>query len=395
MTALNKLTARFYAFSFLDDFMPIYPLYAVMFTNSGVGAAELSALLVTWGATTFFLEIPSGAVGDRFPRKYVLMFGQAMRACGFLVWLLFPTFLGFLIGFIFWGIKSAFTSGTRQAMVFDALRAEGVEDSYTKLSGRMASLKIVGNTIATFLAVAFVATGYTTLLLMSIAMCVVNIIVLATLPHIKKTTTLEEETRYFEYLKGGVHYALRHPAVLRVIAIASVVLGFGALDEHFGVFFNEIGHSDQVISFWSGVLLAVGICMSLIAHRVANHPFFMRGRSMALLVAVWGGVLLLASFIHAAWAPAVIVVFGSFFFLIRTMSDGWLQHSIESSARATVTSVEGFVAELGAIISFVVVGLVAELSSYTMGMRAMAVLIIFVACAALVVRAKSAKVRGV
>jgi len=394
MTTLDKLKARFYLFSLFDDFMPIYPLYAVMFTARGVGAAELSALLFTWGAITFLLEIPSGAVGDRYPRKYVLMFAQVMRAAGFLVWLLVPNFLGFLIGFILWGVKSAFTSGTRQALVYDALKSHGAAHTYSKVAGRMASLKLIGNAAATFLAVAFVVSGYDALLLLSVGFSLVNIAVLATLPHVPKQSTLEHETRYFDYLKGGVQYALTHRAVLRIIAIASIVLGFGALDEHYGVFFDEIGLTDQAIGIWMGILLVVGICMSLVAHRFMRSRVLTRGHTLAFVVALWGAALMIASFVDAAWAPLVIVLFGAFFFLIQTLSDGWLQRTITSDARATVTSVEGFVAELGALTSYVVVGIVAELTNYATGMRAMAVVIIVAALATLVIHVRSAKERA-
>ena len=90
-----------------------------MFGDFGQTPLQIGILLGTWSSTALLLEIPSGVLADKYNRRTILFLAQVIRGIGYLVWMLYPTFLGFLIGFILWGTKSAFTSGTFQALVFD------------------------------------------------------------------------------------------------------------------------------------------------------------------------------------------------------------------------------------------------------------------------------------
>ena len=105
---MKKLLSIIYAYKFFDDFVLIYPLYAIMFADSGMTPWQIGVLLAAWSASSFIFEIPSGAWADRYSRKHILFIGQVIRALGYLSWLFFPNFLGFLIGFILWGIKGGY-----------------------------------------------------------------------------------------------------------------------------------------------------------------------------------------------------------------------------------------------------------------------------------------------
>ena len=70
---MNSFLIRLYAFSFLDELMLIYPFYAVMFVDYGMSGLEVSILFATWSGTCVVLEVPSGALADRFSRKWVIV----------------------------------------------------------------------------------------------------------------------------------------------------------------------------------------------------------------------------------------------------------------------------------------------------------------------------------
>ena len=112
-------------YRFLDTFVLIFPFYTVMFTEHGMSPAQIGLALAAWSLTGVALEIPTGALADRLSRRWLLFAAQVFRGLGFLVWVLFPGFWGYLIGFILWGVKSALVSGTFEALLFDELKAEG------------------------------------------------------------------------------------------------------------------------------------------------------------------------------------------------------------------------------------------------------------------------------
>lgn len=374
----KALQARLYAYAFFDDLMPIYPLYALMFVDFGLDAAQVSSLLFVWSLTAFVLEVPTGAIADRFPRKYVLVAAQLARGLGYLCWLLFPTYWGFLAGFVLWGIESAFSSGTRQALMFDELKAVGQEKRYTKIAGRYTAVSIVSVGIASLVAAWVAPQNYALLIGLSLASMVVAIAIMASLPsakHVKDTDELEE----VGHIRSGIRELRTNHRALRVVLFASFVLGFGALDEYHSLFFREVGLGNQTIAIWLAGMSVAGIAASLVAHRLSDNAHLQRARSVSVMVAVWGGLLLLASLGGGIMAPLLIMVFTFFFYLIETLTNGWLQHAIKGRSRATITSIQGFATELFALSGFAAVGVMSQLSGFAVAFRVCAVLTIAVA----------------
>ncbi len=119
---MRSFLLKIYSYRFFDDLILVYPLYTVMFADKGVTPAQIAVLLSVWSVTSLLLEIPSGVWADRYSRKNILFIGQIIRAVGYFIWLISPNFLGFLVGFLCWGIKSALTSGTLQALIYDELK---------------------------------------------------------------------------------------------------------------------------------------------------------------------------------------------------------------------------------------------------------------------------------
>lgn len=123
------------AFRFFDDFILVYPLYAVLFAQHGLSASEISLLFVVWSVTGFALEVPTGVLADRFSRRHVLAIGQVVRAIGYLVWWVAPGFPGYAIGFVCWGAQGALESGAFQALVYDELHTKDETDTYSRIMG--------------------------------------------------------------------------------------------------------------------------------------------------------------------------------------------------------------------------------------------------------------------
>src|SRR4051812_12428756 len=118
---IGRLRRKLYFFSFFDELILIYPLYTLMFQAHGLTGAQISSLLIVLSATIFVLQVPAGSVADIFSRRFVLTAAVMVRALAFTCWLLFPNYIGFLVGFVLWGVKRAFVSGTMESFVFDEL----------------------------------------------------------------------------------------------------------------------------------------------------------------------------------------------------------------------------------------------------------------------------------
>ena len=266
---MQSLTAKFYAFSFFDDFILIYPLYAVMFADARLSPSKITSLFVIWSLTSFLLEVPTGVLADKYPRKNILIIGILIRALGFSSWLLWRNYLGFMLGFILWGIKSALTSGTKEALVYDELNRIGKVSDYAKVTSRMGSLELTGVVLAAFGASTLATRGYSLILVFSIVAVVISAVAIYLLP---KALAVEpsEETKYFDHLREGVKVVFSKPIIPFLVLFMGVVAGIGAIDEYFGLFFREKGLSNSSIAFWTGFIFLLGALGNIFIYKLEN-----------------------------------------------------------------------------------------------------------------------------
>lgn len=373
MLTLKLTLLKIYSFKFFDDFILIYPLYAVMFSDNGLSTLQISVLLFVWSFTAFVLEIPSGVWADRYSRKNILIIGQLLRAVGYGLWLLFPGFVGFLVGFIFWGVKSALTSGTFEALVYDELKQTSQERTYAKVIGRAESLSLLGVILAGFGASIFSQGGYNLLLVFSIGAVLISGLSIALLPK-SKITKSTLETEYLVHLKEGLKLIKNNSQILKIVIFASFGLAVGGVDEFFGLFFKDLGLSNMQISLWAAIGSVVGVAGSLVAYRlekVSNAKF-------VSMLAVWGGFLVLGGLTKAPIALLAITSFILLAQLLKVVFNARLQHAIEDKTRATVSSVQGFLSEVGTLSVFLLFGIMAKASTNAIPLIVFGSLIIIV-----------------
>lgn len=115
----RRLVAALYAYAFLDDFVLLYPLYALLFTDAGLTPVQVSALFVIWSLTGLTLEVPSGALADAVSRRALLVVAPLLGATGYGLWVAVPSFWAFAAGFILWGVRGALASGSLEALVYE------------------------------------------------------------------------------------------------------------------------------------------------------------------------------------------------------------------------------------------------------------------------------------
>lgn len=368
-----KIKNLFYSFAFFEEFVLIYPLYAVMFGDAGLNAAQISSLFIVWSVTGFLLEVPSGSIADKFSRKNVLAAAQALQLIAFSFWLFMPDYAGFLIGFVLWGVGGALVSGTKEALVYDELRRVDAAKDYTKVVGRMETIGLTATIAAGFGAAALARSGYEIILALSLAAIAVSTMIALSIPRAKAAESTGE-TRYWDYLFMGVKLALRRRRVLFIITFMAIVTGLGAIDEYYSLLFNEQGLSNTAIALWIGVIYAFGALASSLAYKLEDK----RIPPVVSLLA-WAAVLFAATVLPAPFGPLAIGLHVAFVYLIRVLFNTHLQREIDDKTRATATSVGGFLAELGALITFVLFAVVAQRHDYTLAFQFAAGLVVAVA----------------
>ena len=374
---MKNLVRKIYAFSFFDDLILIYPLYAVMFVDFGMEPWQIATLFVVWSVTSLLLEVPSGVLADKYSRKRLLFWGQIIRALGYAIWIFFPNFVGFLVGFILWGIKGALTSGTFEALLYDELKKQKQESQYTKVLGGTRASALVAILIASALASPAIALGYAAVLWISIGAVLVSGFIVLTFPKAVSVESTHEQ-EYFTILKAAVQDAFKNKALFRIIVFLTLVFAIGgALDEYWAIIATEAGLALYGIGLFLAVVSGAEAIAAYMAHRVEKYS----PRLPYLLFTGGGFILILFWYFFNVPALLLLVAFSFVFTLTQTIYESKLQHEASNQTRATVTSISSFSAEIVALAVFGAFGLTAQMStdqSYSTALLAVGVLTIFV-----------------
>nr|WP_269455272.1 MFS transporter [Occultella aeris] len=387
--------------------MPFYAVYALAMSDGRLSAAQISSLFVVWSLTSFVAEVPSGAWADTVDRRRLLVLSGLLYAVAFGMWLAWPAYPGYLIGFVCWGVSSALMSGTFEALLYDHLNAAGAAHRYAAIKGRAQTAALLATLAAMAVAGLLVSLGgYALVGAVSVAMALVHTAVAATLPASRAAVPAPtgdhapaarddhrpgepaHETRqppsdtgalagYLTMLRSGLGEAVRVPRVRRVAVVAAAMLGLTAYDEYFPLVLAEHGFTAERIP----VLLAVIVAGQALGTALAGRTTGWSSRRIAWL---YGTGALLIGAGALAGSPAGFVALALGYGAVNNaflIGEARLQESISGAARATVTSVSGLGAEVFslAVFAFVALGstwwsIVAVLALLTVPSLATAVL---------------------
>ncbi|MFF5961245.1 MFS transporter [Streptomyces luteogriseus] len=348
-TGVRRLTRTLYGYAFLDDFVLLYPVYALLFADTGMSLWQISSLFALWSITSVVLEVPSGAWADARSRRRLLWTGPLLTAAGFALWVAVPSYGAFAAGFVLWGAGGALGSGALEALVYDELDRLDAADRYARVMGRARAARLLGTVAATGLAGPVVARGgYEAVGVASILACVLTALTATRFPENRVRPESTGDT-WATTLRTGLAEARGNRAVRgALLLIPAVAAVWGALDEYTPLLIRDLGVADATVPYlvmliWAGVTL--GSLLTGPAERLGTS-------GLAVLLA--GAALALAVGAMARSLAGVVLVSLAFagFQLAEVLADVRLQHRIDESRRATLTSVASLGTELATVATF-------------------------------------------
>ncbi|MEW2359503.1 MFS transporter [Spirillospora sp. NPDC029432] len=354
--------------------MPLYPVYALLFADSGLSPAQVSSLFVIWSVTAVVFEVPSGVWADVFSRRRLLALGPLLTAAGFALWTLFPSYPVFAAGFVLWGLGSSLRSGTWEALVYEELRLRGAKASYARLVGRAEAVGTTAVLVATAVAAPVMrAGGYAALGAVSVAACLLCAAVSWTLPESRAPRSgsapspsslpddpdaedegeedEEEEPSLRRVVSEGWGQVRRSPGVRGALALSVVLMGVTALDEYV-----------PYLAASTGVAAAAVPLLVLLVSAGDAAGGWAAGRGLRWLVpapAVAGVCMAAGALAAAAGRAEGLLLVGAAFGILQwamAAADARLQERITDRSRATVTSLAGWGSEVLSVAIFAAYG---------------------------------------
>lgn len=339
---MQAFLRKVYLYRFLDGFNLISGIFALYFASKGLNSFEISILIAIWSITSLALEIPLGALADKYPRKYLLIVAQILGAVGLVVWLI-DSFAFYALGFCLWGAKNALQSGTTEAFLYDELKDYKKEDYFQSSFGKSGSYywlgvmlsAIFGGLIAQYNFVIAIILGVVTRLLAALIISTVKTVA----P--QKSTN---ESRYLQILKEAFREIKHNKKLFLILLFICLTFPvYGAAEEFLNLLFNS-----YQIDIWI-IGLMVGLIYGIIA--VANYSLVifdkLKIKNLENWLLIISGVLFLivGSIKSILFLPLIFIAI-YFLSVAGAKYDVDFQHAIESSERATVSSLKSFCWEI-------------------------------------------------
>ncbi len=343
----------------LADSVPIYPLYSLLFADTGLSDAQISTLFLIWSTVGIVAEVPSGALADRFSRRAALTASGLLQAAGYVAWIAAPGYPAFAAGFVLWGLGGAFGSGALEALLYDGLASAGAEEHYPRIYGRITAVRLLSQLpVALAATVLFTAGGYDLVGWVSVACCLATAGVATLLPEARCHAPAPPDAEgdpliavgYVAVLRAGVTEAARQPIVRAAVVAVAVLGGLEALEEYSSLLAHQWGVTTSAVPLvllGMPVLGAAGAALGGAAGRLRPLTLAVL---LAVAVALVGGAALLRQPVGVA---GVAVAYG-LYQLVLVVTDIRLQQRVTGPGRATVTSVAALGMEVTAVALFAI-----------------------------------------
>jgi MFS family permease len=334
---------RVYAFSALTAFQLWMPVWVVFMQERGLTLGQIGLLDAIAWLLIAAAEVPTGVVADTWGRKTSLIIGALFHGIGVLGLLTEVLSPVFLVCYFMWGLSMTFWSGANDALVYDSLRAEGLEETFVRVDARWALVTqasgmlagLAGALVAAVdLRLAFVITGVSCLAAAGVGL---------TFREPPRFSDSGSRPGYRENLTRGLRIAVVRPRVRYLVLLGAIVLLFPMMlsISMFQPYAREVG-----IPVWALGLLFLGMRGASMTGSLLAPIAVVRVRREWLLVA---GPLLVAGLLALlgllASRPAVLLL-GAIMvvtYTVRPLLSAMLNDSIPSEQRATIISLQSLV----------------------------------------------------
>lgn len=322
---------------------------------------------VLWLQTWFMLwivvlEVPTGAVADRYGRRTSLVCATLCVISAVAYYVTHHGLAHFMVAEFLWACAAAFSSGADESLAYDSLKAEGAAGTSKAALARLGTAEILAIAcaapIGSYVAWRWGLSAPLALSLLPFALALPVALSLKEPPRER-----EEKLGYWETLTRGSKYFLGHP-ILRALAFDSVTIWCFSfmIIWLYQPRLKELG----VPLIWFGfVTTGMTLCQSAVLMSIKDVERFFGGprRYLTLSALIPGLAYLALACSPSPWLSVPMIVLIAGFGLSRSaILSNYMHKHVDSSRRATVLSAVGMARQLFTACVYPFVGWAAEKS---------------------------------
>ncbi len=305
-SALNRNIYKFYIHRVLSKraFLPLIAIYAVHVAK--VSLFELGVIAAITAAVQFLLEVPSGYIADKVGHKRSLVLGSVIVTISPIAYVLWPNFIGVMLGSAVFFAGVSFHSGTMSAFIHETLLELGREKETARIMGLSQTIGLLGNVIIISLVPLAYIVDVRLPFIIGALLLLASLAVILTLTTPLKTHRSVQELEHISFMRlVGAMRQSNHHILFLLLGVSTAVSH--KIPEFREILFQEIGVPIVIFGF---ILAASSLLGAVFSYNIHKLNKVLSARSFYLFD------LLVMTILTILIGFSVNPVFGVIFFVL-------------------------------------------------------------------------------
>ena len=370
---MKRLLISLYGFAFFNKFLLLTPVYAVFMQQNGLSDFQLSTMFIVSAAATIMGQMPITFITNRIGQRWAMIFGQFLKMVAILLWLAWPTYAGFVVGMVLWGLQAGFRSVAYEGLVYDSVASHGGADEYTRILGRKSTYESIGTAMSAMGSL-LMFMGYNWVTWASVVAILISIVCLLAVRYTAPTNMRPKKTQFTKLLRSGFRVCLKTPCLMSVMILTLLVVNVPFLDDFLSPLGLQLGLPTEYVGILSFFLLG---CATL-GQRFAYKFTRLSDSFLYSLIGVVGVLYMcfaLVYDINALWLMGVAYIL---FYGIYTLLYARFQNMIPLGHRSVVLSLYTTLMYVIYIVVCGIIGLGAKFGSWAFSIFILGVMMLVI-----------------
>ncbi|MDK2808568.1 MAG: hypothetical protein PWP24_1304 [Clostridiales bacterium] len=365
-----------YVYCGLFNFSLSSAVWILYLAYRGMSLGEIGLLEGIFHVTSFFFEVPTGAMADLFGRKNMLLLGRILAISSSVLMLCSDQFWMFALSFVLSAASYNLNSGSEEALVYDSMKQVKREEEYLSVNGRLNFIIEVSQGASSFVGGVLSDISFT---LTYICQIVNDLLAFFCGTFFEEPLVHEkQDTISLKKHAQGAYQILRQQSNVRaILCYYPVVFSFQTLTYFYGQQkFLDMGLSKTKIAL---IMLVSGVICSVAA--LTAKPFYriFREKSGYLAAGIMGFCIFFFGWEHLGIAVASFFALNFFNALLYPISSNALNEQIPSEQRATILSINSMFFSVAMIVLFPLSGFLGDVFGLNKIFHGLGVLLFFFA----------------
>lgn len=359
---------KLYIYWFFHSLIFAYVVERLFGLERGLTIQQMVYLEIIHAVLLIILEVPMGALADRWSRKYMMTLSSFFVFFEFFVLIYAYRFWTFALSILCASIGGALARGTSNAIFYDSLKAVKKEDAYEKVLGRNHLFDSIAGMLAAMVGgVTAARLGLTFNYWISLMGISISFFITFTF-YEPKSKTLNGKKPFWRLIKEAYKF-LRQQSNIQFVLLYGVVVAstWIYLDEYWQVYLKEINVPLALFGMFSvGAQLFDGLG-GFLAHYLKERVSY---RSVfSLLIVAASASIFIVSVVNSWYGALLLLGIHIVTGITQPLVSGYLHNRTASHYRVTVDSFQTLVLQISSIIIGLMFGYLATRFNIFVGFR--------------------------